>query len=402
MAITATLAGGAVQLTGNPIRVTVAGASVPSGATNYHLLLKITSEDGKLHKAPYYDAKRPDEYGEALFEIQGYLDQPVKKSFQFPIAATVATYPAQTFSVKVQPGERYIDESGDEKENWGTASSSFRVLKGGFNPRQIAAMKLDSSTFYTKYISGGKFLTPRPWGDYVHWKQPVKLWFMPASNASASLKVEAVYAAGDTTIHTTSVALNTDYLYELNCHPSRLGLPQISTAGNTMQFFDVWLESGGSNVSDKRRFTIDQEYCEAPYFMLFANSLGGIDDVYFSGRRKTGFDTSGQTAARPPRADDTIFEATVEVSDKTGHNTFTLNTGWKSTTSLEHMRDLLVAKQVWFLYEELASLKKAHIMPVVISAGENMLFDRQEDLFSMDITFREAHESAFSFDNRIF
>lgn len=402
MAITATVSGGAVQLSGNPVRVSCSGASIPTGASAYRIVLKIISQDGKLANAPFIDAKTPDTNGKADFEIQAYLDAPVKKSFQFPITTAYKEYPTQAFKVQVQPGERYIDEDGKLVENWGTTSAVFQILKGGLNPRQISVMKLSSSSFFSTYIQSGKFLTQRPWGDYVHWTQPVKLWYMTSTSRSATFKVEAVYGTGDSDTYSTAVTLNPDYLYEFNCNPGKLGLPKVSTSGNTMQFFDVWLQVGATNVSDKRRFTIDQEYCERPYFMFFANSLGGIDDVYLSGNSKEGFETEGPLTTRAPQEDDTTFEGTIETAARTGHNIFTVNSGWKTTTSLQHLRDLLVAKQVWALYADAATLTAAHVMPIIISTGENQLFDRMNDLHSMDITFRDAHESRFNFDNRIY
>ena len=79
--ITATVTGGAVQLTGNPVFINCAGASIPAGASEYMIMLKIISADGKLEGAPLLDAIVPDTNGAAIFEISGILDQPYEVTF---------------------------------------------------------------------------------------------------------------------------------------------------------------------------------------------------------------------------------------------------------------------------------------------------------------------------------
>ena len=60
MTITANILGAAVQLSGNPVWIKCTGGSAPAGSSNYTLLLKIISQDGKLDGAPYTDAIMPD------------------------------------------------------------------------------------------------------------------------------------------------------------------------------------------------------------------------------------------------------------------------------------------------------------------------------------------------------
>jgi len=75
-----------INLSGNPVEVTISGGTIPAGATNYEYVLKVESTDGKLVGAPFKSANAPDTNMEAVFNIQGYIDQPVDKVFQWPVS----------------------------------------------------------------------------------------------------------------------------------------------------------------------------------------------------------------------------------------------------------------------------------------------------------------------------
>lgn len=399
MSITATISGGLVQLTGNSIRIKCSGAEVPLGASDYKILLKVISEDGKLQGAPFLDGKPPDLNGEIWFDISGYVDQPVKAVFQYPPTGCVVAYPTQAFNIQVQTGERYIDILGDIQETWGPVSTIFQMLKGGLSPRQIAAMNDTGDTFYSFYLQAGKFLTARPFGDEVHPTQPVKLWFMSVANVSATFNVKAYYTDATTVIHSEAVTLNTDSLYEFNCNPAHYGI-ELKPTGKKVDFFDVWIGSP-LPVSETKRFYFDWKYCERPFFLLFANTFGGIDDVFLAGYGKDKFTTEGDINYKPQQRGATIYEPTLTSTDKSGQNKWAINTGHKTLTTLQYLRDLLISKQAWFLYPNL-SISRYIVIPIIIDNGDKLLLDRSENLFNMDIEFSEAHTSKHSFDNRSF
>jgi hypothetical protein len=400
MSIIANVIGGLVQLTGNPVWIKCTGASIPAGASNYKIILKITSEDGKLEGAPFLDGIAPDENGEAWFDISGYVDQPVNAVFQYPLSGTMKEYPTQAFNIQVQPGESYIDANDEPVEIWGTTSGVFQMLKGGSSPRQLAMWEDADTNFYEVYLENGKFLTHRPWGDIVHPTQPVKLYFMTITDVEATFNVRLEYDDYTEILTTIPVTLNKDYLYEFNCNPASLGV-NLEPTGTKASHFDVWLESAGVKISDNRRFHYDWIYCERPFFLLFANSIGGIDDVYFSGFIKENFDVNGDVSYSPRQRGDTVFNPTLKMPSKLGQNNWEINSGPKMTTQLLHLRDLLVARQIWFLYPNL-SVTDRSVIPVNITSFSKTLFDRIENIHSISILFEEAHHSPYSFDNRLY
>ena len=396
MALTITIPDGDVQLTGNAVRVEIAGGSAPGGSEEYKLLLKIISTDSKLFGGPFIDAITPDSTGKSVFDISGYVDQPVTAVFQWPLSGVVKDYATQAFNISLEAGERYIDSNDDLVETWSGVTDTMQLLKGGISPRQVAALRDAGSNFYEKYILGGKWLTARPWGDFVHPTQPVKMWFLPASEATTNFRVKGYYNDGSTDTADTEVTLDPDKLYEFNCNPAQNGL-ELEPTGKRMTHFDVSLV----NESETRRFSFDWRYCERPVFLLFANTFGGVDDVFFSGTLKDGFVTQGEISERTPQQTDTVFTPTLLNLSRTGQNKWVVNTGFKDIPTLQFYRDLLVSKQAWYLYRNITQTS-TNVIPVIIDPADITLFDRGNDLYEMEISFSEAHVSRHSFDNRIF
>ncbi len=401
MPVTATVTGEAVQLTGNPVIIICTGGSVPAGASEYMILLKILSPDGKLEGAPLIEGTIPDTSGNAEFDISGILDQPMEVSFEYPAVSKYIAYPTRAFNIQVQPGERYINTQGLLVENFFSASEIFQMVKGGFSPRQNAVMKALGQTFYSEYIQGGKFLTSRPWGDKVHPAQPVKLWFMPITNNVSTLSVTGFYTDGSSVVETTSIFLNTDYLYELNLNPALHGISLEPSSDKKLSHFDVSLNYNGSILSDNRRFHVDWDYCERPYFLYFANSLGGIDDVFLSAYGSDEFSVTKTMAVRPVQSTDTVYTPTILAPNKSGQNKWKINSGWKSISTILFFRDLILSKQAWFLYPSIGNTRYV-VVPIIITNDDIQMINWMEDQWQIEIEFTEAHDSRFSYDNRLF
>jgi hypothetical protein len=396
MALTTYIDGGPVQLTGIPCWIQVSGGVAPVPSSEYKYLLQVISQDGKLLTNPDPDAIAPDENGEAWFDISGIVDQPVKAVFQYPPSDPYVEYPTQAFNIQVKAGESYIDGSGNLQETWEDPSEVFQMLKGGVSQRQIANWNKGGTNFFNTYILGGKWLTYRPWGDFVHPKQPVKLWYMLLGEIETTFEVKYYFSDGTNGNYSTPVALNGDNLYEFNCNPAHLGV-NIQPTGKKVLYFDVKLGFG----SDTRRFEYDWRPIKRPVFMLFANSIGGVDDVLFSGRYIDKFTVEGNIVNKPALRDNTISDPVLVVASSLGQNTWVINSGPKTTTQMLHLRDLLVSRQKWLLYPN-AAVTAYTVIPAITDSGSIDIIDRMEDLHDIDITVSEAEQSQFSFDNRLF
>lgn len=400
MPITATIIQGPVQLTGNPVWIRCDGGMAPQGASEYKILLKILSMDGQLTGAPFVDAIAPDGAGVAWFDISGYVDQPVKALFQYPPAGAMVQYPNQAFNIRVVPGESWVDAEGDLVELWHESSGEFQMLKGGVSQRQTAMWEAAGTNFYNVYLTGRKWLTHRPWGDFVHPLQPVKLWFMPVSDTPADFTVVCGFDDGSSQTYSESVELSADSLCEFNCNPHYLGV-EMQQQEKRVSHYDVSLVLEDGYLSDVRRFTVNWRYTERPFYLLFANSIGGVDDVLLDGYAQEKFEVQGSVVYKPAMRGDTVFDPTLVVPNRSGRNAFAISTGFKTTSKMRHLRDLMVSRQVWLLFPNNA-VSSYMVIPVVVENSEEVLISHMEDLHSLTLELKEAHNNRFSFDNRLF
>jgi hypothetical protein len=399
MALSAIILNGSVQLTGNPAWINVTGASAPSGSSLYKLLLKVESTDDDIVGAPFVDAIPPNDEGQAMFDISGYIDQPVTAKFQYPVSLPILGYTGQIFTVTVTPGESYIDEDGVLQENWGTASSEIQFVKGGVSQRQLGMWSL-SGNFYGTYINGQKWLTLRPWGDFIHPNQPAKLYFVSKQSQTLNYEIKYYFDNGTSGTYDTVAVLTDDAVHEFNCNPKFLSV-DIQPTGKRVEYFDVRIRAGGNNYSDVRRFHYDWKFCERPYFLMFANSLGGVDDVYLAGFGQEKFVTEGTTVTKPAAYGANELEPTLIVPNRKGRNSWTINTGYKTASQMRHLRDLMLSRQAWLLYPNLA-VSNYIVIPVIVEPGEQTIVDYLNDLHAMDIEITEAHDNKYGFDNSLY
>lgn len=393
MALALTVPSGTFHLSGNPLFVKITGAVAPAGATNYKVLCKVTSTDGELVGGPFIDAKAPDGDGEALFDVAGYVDQPLDKVFEFPLSGGLVPYNSQTLDITLTPGESYIDSDGDLQENWGTASEGNFVVKGGVGFRKLGEYNDLSSSFFADYVTGAKFLTHMPSGQVVHPYQPAKLWFLAAANGSKNVKIKATYDDGSTYEYTSAHTFYQNIMHEINClpyHATAENMPPVKTGGIRMLYYEVWIDT----VTAKYVFTLDHSYHEQCNFLFAFNSLGGVDCVWLSGSVKKGYKTETVQAIRPFATTAGAKDRTLIVASRTGQRTWTINSGWKSQTEIEALKDLLLSKQVWLL-EDAPTYNSGTLHPVIVETSQADLYDSETDLYALELEIVEAHNSQF-------
>lgn len=390
---TLTVPSGTFHLSGNPLWVLISGATVPALATNYKVLCKVTSTDGVLIGGPFIDAKAPDESGEALFDLSGYTDQPVEKVFEYPLTGGLNPYTDDTLDMTFTPGESYIDENGDLKENWGSASAGNYVVKGGVGPRQLGKYNDDHSSFYADYVTGAKWLTYFPAVQTVAPFQPVKLWLLAAAGGAKTLHIKGYYEDGSNYEYTHSHTLYQDIMHEINClpyHADSTNLMPVKPGSIKMLYYEVWFEG----LTSKMTYYVDHTYHEQCNYLFGLNSLGGVDCVWLSGEVSKGFKTESVQAVRPFPIDGTAKYRTVIVASRTGARSWKINTGWKSKTEIESLKDILLSKQCWLL-EDFTGNGTGTLHPVTIENSSADLFNSDENMYALEIEMAEAHNSQY-------
>jgi len=400
MSLTISIPSG-ITLSGNPVWVNFFGDPAPEFSTGYMFMLKIESTNNVLVGAPFYEAVAPDPGAFARLNIQGYLDRIVNYSFTYPPVNPCEQYDNPVHEVTITAGIRYVNTYGILFETWNETGSKLTLLKGGVSQRQLAIWNATNQTFYNTYIGAGKFLTQRPQSDFCHPYQPVKLWNYNDGTRPVNI-LRLVCSYNDNTSETTNIEITqeTNYLYELNVNPCHNSIDLENENGAKLLSWSAALYDDNTLKSDIRYFQYDHRYCERPFWLMFANSLGGIDDVYLSGFAVEEFEVDGESVYKPAQYNATKFDRTLVIPNKQGQNVWKINTGPKSATQMFHLRDLLVSREVWLIYPS-NLVTFYNVIPVNITNTSVEIVDRQNDLYSMTIEMAEAHTSQFNFDNRL-
>jgi hypothetical protein len=384
MALTLTIPGGSVQLSGNRVQAEVETDTI-TGAL-YKLLLKTTSLDASFPEG--IDAIEPDDNDKAVFDIRNRVTLPLVYSFTWPL--TGAVYVAQSQMAKkvaLDIGERFtqvVSYENVDTVNWAelAANNEVLILKGGISKHLQAKYNEQSTTFYQEWIAAGKFLTMLPDNMRVLPGQPVKLWYITPEVSIQTLALNVIYTNIDGTPGATAkqVIANPDTITELNVDPATLGLNAAEVAS-----YELALQYEGNTITEIRTFQIDQNYYENKTFLLYANQVGGIDSVWLSGRIKKMFPTESERSQRDARITDTQQRPTREVDYKNGRRKWTINSGFKYDYEIEALTGLFESRNVWLLDGN-------DIIPVMVDDGDNEYFDTMNNnMNSIDINITEAH-----------
>lgn len=396
---TLTVAEGTFHLSGNPLRVSITGATIPSGATGYKILCKVTSVDGLLIGAPFIDAKT-SVAGAASFDVSGYVDQPVDFAFQYPITGLVSPRDSHTLDIKFQPGERYLDANGDLVEAWGTLSATHYVLKGGMSFIDLGQFADDSKSFYSEYVNALNFLTRMPTNRVVHPYQPNKLCFVANSVTDAKIIIYAwyedkpEYPYSNPYIYINTFSTYENIMHEMEANPFAADSTHMApvVAGVKLLYYDVVINLFETSIS--MRFYVDHNYYENCNFLFAVNSLGGIDCIWLNGAVEKGFKVDQVLSVKQWPSTGTRKTRTKIVSNKKGSRTWKINTGYKSTEEMGAMPDLLLSNQVWLL-ENAATFNGGILYPVIIANADALLNSSMDDLHSLELEIEEAHDNKY-------
>jgi len=383
---------GNVLLSGNPIWVDVGGASIPAGATDYKILLKITSDDGALIGSPIIDAIAPVN-GEASFDIQGRVDQAVDYDFEYPQINKLKAYDLLAFDITLEIGERYVDSNGDPQETWSGITESHRVLSGGLS-RKIT-QDIAPSDFYDNFINAGKFLTWQPNNQKISPDQPVKLWYvLPGQGQTPPtiLHYNVHYPAWIVE-KGFAVSMADGNLYELNLSPElwevEIIFDMASVGGEGLvnaAYIEVYFTIGDDvDASEKRRFYFNTNYYEENTFIHFKNSIGGVDCLWCTGKVTELTPTERKIASRPDKSGTTNHKrATQVVTSVTGQRKWEINKRFDTKEELLAFRDFVYSDQMWLIED-------SYIIPVYLEDKEQILAQISRNLDDISFTLLEAH-----------
>lgn len=387
MSVTHTITGGLVHLSGNPIQLTLTADAVK---TNHKLAVKVTCDS--LMGSPFVEEIAPNRPGlQSVFDISGFIDQPVIYNFDFPATGVANPHDLLAFHVTLDIGEVWTDLNGDRQIAWMgiSANNQIRVIKGKLRPYELGLLNDTGKSFFSQYITGGKFLTHLPNYQKVAPHQIPLLWYLSRWTenhaVTANLIIETDNKVGHLPLTRDLTLWDITGLMDFAVQPRHWGFQ--TDPGEQIQSYEFWLSDESGDVSEHRTFLVDNRYYEKSFLFYYVNPLSGVDCIWLTGPYSEGLKTESETAYRavPVLSGSKIASQTTISSSS--QRSWELNTGPKSKEELLALRDFLSSKQCWMV--DPANDEK--LIPVNIEASDHKLFDIREDIQNLDIKIMEAH-----------
>lgn len=382
------------HLSGNPIWVKATTSAIPSGASDYKILLKITNPDNDLYGAPFIDAVAPDSDGVAWFDFSGYVDQAKAKKIRWPIPTLyegkTTAYSDQVFDIWLYPGERYVDSDGDLQESYGEPLQPVFVVKGKLQTAAVAELNDASSSWFDYFCTGGHWLSYLPSTQIVAPYQPVKLWWKSPETKAYDIRIKGYYSDGTTATTSLTPSLYADVIYEFDVSPAINNIP-VTATGKKLLYYEVW---GNPSSIEKRTFRIDWTYHESYWYLFADNQAGGIDCIWLQGRVQYAPEGEKIVTGRPLARDEGATTHTRIVSGNIRRRKWIANSGMKSKAEMQALDMLLNAPAAWIAIPPASGstdIAAYTICPVIIDSTSLQLTDEINDLESVDIELTEAH-----------
>lgn len=387
MAVTHTITGGLVQLSGNPIEI-VLTADTPRD--NHRLAVKVKCN--QLISNEQIEEQEPVNLVSKI-NIQGLVDEPLPIDFHFPVVGVATGHGALVLNVSLEIGEIYDDANGDRQESWTVVNDALRIIDGKLREHELRILNELGKSFASEYINGGKFLTAMANPQTVAPNQIVKLWYLSRWTgdhpATIFTQVNVSSKVAHLPIQQAIVLYANTGLLELSLNPVVLQGFELEP-GETVTSFEVWIEDAEGEISEHRIFKVDNNYYENQLFAFYRNRFSAVDAIWLKGRREEGLKTEVETAYRPSDIGASTKQASIKTVTANGQRYWDINTGVMTRAEAISLRDFLESKERWIIDPDNA----AKVIPVYVDGGEFALYDSSPDkhnLQNVRIKLQEAH-----------
>lgn len=385
-----TIPKGAVQLSGNPVEIRVkATGLMMAGKVNYRLALKITCP--ALMGSPFIETIAPDSTGMAIFDISGFVDQPVEHTFDYPAKGACNPHDPLIFRITLDTGEVYVNAAGERMTTWAGDMIGYqmRIVKGRLRPYELALLNEIGKSFNSEYIKKGKFLTHLPNFQKVGPRHVPMLWYLSRWTENHAITAHLKINTADKVAHIPMTQNFTLWditgLVDFAFQPQFWGY--VLNSLEQIVSYEFWLSDINGDISEHRTYLVDNGYYERSFTFYYLNPLSGIDMIWLTGEHTEGLKTEAETAYRPVPFGSGSKVPSLTTVTASGQPTWELNTGIKTREELRGLRDFLEARQRWMVDPD----NENRLIPVVIESGDFSFFDSMADVQSFGIKIMEAH-----------
>jgi hypothetical protein len=390
MAVTHTITGGLVHLSGNPIYITLTASSA---RFNHRLALKVTRttlQGVQLLGSPSVEEIAPKNLV-SVFDISGLVDYPAQYKFDYPATGATSPYDLLACRVTIDIGEVWTDTNGKRQESWQNISSNhqLRVIKGKLRQYELSVLNEASKSFASEYINGGKFLTHLPNFQKVAPNHIPRLWYLSRWTSNhpftAHLRVTTTDGVVHPDITQDFVFYDITGLVEFAFQPLFWNFNQ--APGTLIDRYEFWLTDSGGDISEHRTYVVDNGYYEESFTLFYVNPFSGIDMIWLTGQHSAGIKIESETAFRPVAASSGTKVASLKTISSSSQRTWEINTGVKTRAEMDALRDFLEAKECWLVDPS----NENSLIPVVVENGDKTLYSSSEDIHHLTVKLQEAH-----------
>lgn len=370
----------------------------------------------------YVQKLYPDDKGQVKLDVSSIIDPHLEFYTPRPDLAKPIEATAQRKRFKVA---YFLQEADQGVVPWSGAGSPpigqlyppgfsdgaiFSAVKGG-----MAYETWHYNEFFTKVIlEDKKPLLFSANGEKID-KGALRFiyWIYPLNDAAAQTITYKVYFSDG-----TSATLNNDTIissgqWSVACAPagfSQCGLDALVPEGKSSVKYSITIATADDTIVAEYFFDIDHRNFYEPYYILYRNSVGGLETMRITGQADIAAEYLQQQAQRtlPPNWYNPNLVA--QIMDDTTEETlsFTGDTGFLSKEGEMKLRDLLLSKQKWMISSPLAIWRgvvsevdwddvasSLRLLPIALSAKNIKFFSNKESLVSATIQWQLAFVNSF-------
>ncbi|QNF34369.1 SprB repeat-containing protein [Adhaeribacter swui] len=179
--------------------------------------------------------------------------------------------------------------------------------------------------------------------------QPEYLYFMPLSMLTTSFTVKAkVNYRGEAPVTYDLFTQENINRFELYCVPAGHDLLDLAgkRPGSTILGWDIYVvDQAGTQISETRRYELDQRYFRQKRYLLYTNSIGGINTIAALGEGKSKLDPDVQQLERIITPDFNPARGEVAITDKYLKPSLELTTGYRTRKEIASLTDFVLARE---------------------------------------------------------
>lgn len=249
----------------------------------------------------------------------------------------------------------------------GRQIADFKVIKGG-----VATFGMTAKTFLQQH-----FLTWQPREKKISYSSPEYLTYYAVEDSKVKIKAYFNDASGSLANKEIVMAsLSAGKAYTI---PVMYAVV-VGKMGSYPAFYDVWIEStdGSVRYSYVQRYVYDMARSEQEEYVIFENSLGGIDAFRAYGNTEYQADNTHNIAV----LGDELSAYRIDIENK-----YTKNTGYLDEYELKWIRDFFPALKKYIF--------RNNILREIVLTEDNVTASQQEQMGSYEFTYRYSDDSIY-------